>query len=190
MYLHEMTGMSMPAAAAASGGAHSDHLPALTALIYLPIALVVFMLAVEAGRVGGVRLAVRFADGYRQAGSAAKLAALLMAMTGAMHLALVPGHLAEAPTLGVLFLLNGIALGIVVVAMFLVPNWWRPVAAALLAATVLTYAFYILTGREDADAIGLFTKVIELAALGLVAFGSRLDIILGRITPHSLEASL
>ncbi|MDQ6945065.1 MAG: hypothetical protein M3256_02070 [Actinomycetota bacterium] len=165
------------------------HSAAMVGLLYLPILMFVFVMAMQAGTLANIPLAKRFSRGYRTAGPAAQLTALAMAMTATVHLSLAPTHFAEDHALGVLFALNGIAFAAIVLGVYL-SHFWRVPALALLTATLLAYGFYILTGRESVDPIGIFTKLVELSAAALIIFGDRSDIILGRLAPSPItEAS-
>jgi len=93
----------------------------------------------------------------------------LLLGTAFIHLALVPDHIAENPTLGRLFLLDGVALLAVAIASAREKaTWWRPAGVALLVATVLAYLVVVLRGQESVDDLGVATKFIELMALGLI----------------------
>jgi hypothetical protein len=126
------------------------HAAGLTAaLIALPLAL----------------LLIRLHPARRQAPGTVRAAAVLMAMSGAIHLALVP-HLTAEPVTASLFLIDGSAL-IVLAALF--PwRWWRTVSATLLIAALLGYVVYIVAGLEGPDQVGLATKLLEVTALGLL----------------------
>jgi hypothetical protein len=127
-----------------------DHAIGLYAgLLMLPIALIVLRL----------RPARRSVPGTVQA------AAVLMAMSGAIHLALVATHLEEQIT-AVLFVMNGVAY--IALASAFTWRWWRLASAGLLTATVLGYLVFIAFGFDTPDQVALSTKVIELTALGLV----------------------
>ena len=165
------------------------HSAAIVGLLYLPILMFVFVMAMQAGTLANIPLAKRFSRGYRTAGPAAQLAVLAMAMSATVHLSLAPTHFAEDHVLGVFFALDGIAVAAVILGVYL-SHFWRLPALVLLTATLLAYAFYILTGREEVDAIGIFTKLMELSAAALIVFGDRSDIILGRFAPSITEASL
>jgi len=100
--------------------------------------------------------------------------ALLLA-TAFIHLTLVPEHLAEDPTLGRLFLLDGVGF-LVMAGLSMRPSqWWRAPAAALLVATILAYLVVVLRGQESVDDLGVATKFIELLALGLVMWTERIS---------------
>jgi hypothetical protein len=129
----------------------TDHAPGLlAALVALPVAAVI----------------LRFQRGWRAVPGTVQLAAILMATTGVVHLALIGRHLAEHPITAVLFLGNGLAfLGLAAMVRW---HRWRVASTALLVATVLGYLFYIAVGWEGPDQVGVATKLIELVALGLV----------------------
>ncbi len=111
-------------------------------------------------------LAVRRSRKHRSQPGTVQIACVLMAMTGAVHLALIPDHLAGDPLTSVLFLFNGVAFLALAVAVGW--RWWRVSSAALLVATILGYLFYVGFRLEGPDQVGLATKVIEFAALGMV----------------------
>ncbi len=96
----------------------------------------------------------------------ARIAAVLMAVSGAIHLALIPHHLNSDPLTSVLFFFNGLAF--IILATAVRWRWWRACSALLIAATVVGYLFYIATRREAPDQVGLVTKLIELIALGMI----------------------
>ncbi len=94
-----------------------------------------------------------------------RAAAVLMAVSGAVHFALIPHHLATDPFTSLLFLINGVAF--ITLANLFTWRWWRLAAAALLISTVLGYLLYVGIGFEGPDQVGLATKLVEVAALGL-----------------------
>lgn len=111
-------------------------------------------------------LIVRMSRRHRRTPGTVQIACVLMAVTGVVHLALIPHHLATDPLTSVLFLGNGIAF----VALAAAPTWrwWRPGSAALLVTTILAYLFYVDLRLEGPDQVGLATKLVELTALGMV----------------------
>jgi hypothetical protein len=111
-------------------------------------------------------VALRFHPRWRSAPGTVRAAAVLMAVSGGVHLALIPQHLATEPVTSALFLLNGIAFFALSVSFTW--RWWRLASAALLIATVLGYLIYVGVGFEGPDQVGLATKLVEVAALGLV----------------------
>ena len=120
------------------------------ALIFLPLAV----------------LAVRRGRKHRTQPGTVQIACVLMAVTGVVHLSLIPDHLATDPLTSVLFLFNGVAF--LTLAGAVRWRWWRLSSAALLVATILGYLFYVDFRLEAPDQVGLATKVIEFAALGMV----------------------
>jgi hypothetical protein len=142
----------------------TDHAGALSATLVLLVFLWVFVRGLRflAGR--RLTWAVRFAEPYTAAPAITKLAAGLMLLSGAIHLALVPGH--EGIT-GLLFVIDGLGFIVFGIAAF-VTTWWRRPAALWLVATILAYIVWVIAGWETPDQIGIACKLIELVALGLV----------------------
>ncbi|HKW72602.1 MAG TPA: hypothetical protein VJQ08_07230 [Candidatus Dormibacteraeota bacterium] len=103
---------------------------------------------------------------HRAAGATVQIAAVLLAVSGGIHLALIPDHLNTDPVTSVLFLLNGLAF--ITLATVVGWRWWRVTSAMLIVVTVLAYLFYIATRREAPDQVGLVSKLVELAALGMI----------------------
>ena len=141
-----------------------EHGSALVALLYLPIAIMILLIGLDFGDRQGYPAASRFMAGFRAAGGGTKLAALLMAMTAAVHLALIPAHSGE-PVTAALFGLDGIALTAVALAAVAGLRHWRPAAAALLVGSSVAYVAYLVAGLETADVIGVATKLVEMGAL-------------------------
>ncbi|GAC1668120.1 MAG: hypothetical protein PVS3B2_07450 [Candidatus Dormibacteraceae bacterium] len=111
-------------------------------------------------------LLLRFQSGWRSASGTVQVAAVLMATSGVVHLALIGHHLSEHPITALLFLVNGI----VFIGLAATVRWrrWRVASTSLLVATILGYLIYIGVGLEGPDQVGVATKLIELVALGLV----------------------
>lgn len=146
-----------------------EHAAALVVLLYVPVVVVALLLALELGARAHLRAAVRLRRAFLATPPAVQLAALGMTITAAVHLALVPGHLAEEPVLGVLFALDGAALLVAIVWSLTRPlPGWRQTSAALLLAGVLAYVGYVATGAETADTVGIATKLVELTSAGLI----------------------
>jgi hypothetical protein len=93
-----------------------------------------------------------------------RLAAALMLASGAIHLALVPGH---AGVTGVLFVIDGLGFIVLGVAAFFT-SWWRRPAVLWLVATIGAYIVWVIAGWERPDQVGIACKLIELVALGLI----------------------
>jgi hypothetical protein len=143
-----------------------DHAIALMGVLFLPVAVIPVLLALQllAGRsprAAGLWSRIETASPMTRLGS------LLLLATADIHLTLVPVHLVEEPITGVLFLLDGIALTAVALAAFATPRWRAP-AIALLVANILAYALYLVAGWEGADIVGVGTKLVELAGIIVV----------------------
>ncbi|MDQ6918728.1 MAG: hypothetical protein M3Z98_05140, partial [Candidatus Dormibacteraeota bacterium] len=132
-------------------GIATDHLVGAAALLLLPFVIHWFWKV----------------PAWAAADDRRRLVAVLLAATGLIHLGLVPGHLAEAPTTAALFLANGLLFSGLALATL---SWrrWRPAAALLLLLTLVAYGVYVASGWESVDDLGAVTKLIELFALGLV----------------------
>jgi len=141
----------------------SEHAPAVAVAIVLLVVIwiVLRVLSVLANR--RTRWAVSLLESYRAASAMTKLAAGLMLLSGAIHLALIPSH--EGIT-GVLFVINGLGFVVLGIAAF-VTSWWRRPAVLWLVATIAAYVVWIIAGWETPDQIGIACKLIELVALGL-----------------------
>jgi len=111
-------------------------------------------------------IAVRLSPAHRKMPGTVQIAAVLMAVSGVIHLALIPHHLVADPITAVLFLFNGAAF--LTLAAMVRWRWWRFESAALIVLTVLGYLLYVVFGLEGADQVGLATKLIELTALGMI----------------------
>ena len=143
-----------------------DHLPAIVALTYLPVVLVGLLLALDLGSRLRIPTARRCLDLYEGAPRTTKLAALLLAMTGAVHLALVATHV-DQPVTAALFAIDGLSLTGFSGLVFL-RGTMSAAAVGLLAASLSGYALYLLAGLESLDAVGVATKLIEVSAAGLL----------------------
>jgi hypothetical protein len=119
------------------------------ALVALPVALIAIRLRPARHRVAGTVLG----------------ASVLMAMAGAIHLALISTHGNEVLT-ALLFLGNGA--GYIALSFAFTWRWWRLASASLLIATILGYLVWIAVGLDSPDQVALATKLLELTALGLV----------------------
>jgi hypothetical protein len=128
-----------------------DHLLGLIGgLVALPIAV----------------LAVRRSRWHRNAPATAQIAAVLMAVSGAVHLALIPDHLDSSLVTSALFFFNGVAfLGL---ASLVAWRWWRVSSALLIVVTIVGYVVYIGARLETPDQVGIATKLVELTALGMI----------------------
>jgi hypothetical protein len=141
----------------------SEHAPAIAAAIVLVVFLWVTVRAVRLLAHHRVRWAVALVEAYRATSAITRLAAVLMLLSGVIHLALIPSH--EGIT-GVLFVVNGIGFIVLAVAA-LFSSWWRRPAVLWLVGTIVAYVIWIIAGWETPDQIGIACKLIELVALGL-----------------------
>jgi len=149
-----------------------EHTAAIVALLLMPLALWVCVRVLRAAAGGGAPLAGRLVRGYEGASLATRTVVVLMLVTAAVHLGLAFGHGTEAPDSARLFVANGLAF-IIVAVLAVSVRWWRPLAAVLLLATILAYLAHLLGSREAPDQVGIATKLVELAALGLVLIPQR-----------------
>ena len=159
-----MAGMHMTGA---NGGILSvplEHLPGLIVLLVIPLLalLAVPITTTAAGR--GAGWAVRLRHRLGALSTTGRVALFAMVLGAAVHAAIVPTHWSDSRFLAVLFALDAIAF--VAGAGVLFAGWraWRLLAAPLLGGTVIAYLFYILTGQESPDLVGLITTAVELTA--------------------------
>jgi hypothetical protein len=110
-------------------------------------------------------IAIRLRPGRRRVPGTVLGASVLIAMAGAIHLALIGTHRSE-PLTQLLFLMNGT--GYIALSFAFTWRWWRLASASLLIATLLGYLVWIAIGLDSPDQVALATKVLELTALGLV----------------------
>jgi len=143
------------------------HAPGLTAAILLLPALWLFLRAIHFAARRRVGWAVRFVDGLHAASPMAKTAAVLILLSGVVHLALVPHRARDGEFTSLLFAIDGMGL-VVLSAAAIVTTWWRRPGVLLLSANIFAYVLWILAGWEGADQVGIASKVVELVALGLV----------------------
>ena len=142
----------------------TDHAVALSAAIALLVFILVFVRALSFLADRRVALALQLREAYATTPAMAKLAAILMLLSGGIHLALVPGH--DGIT-GQLFVIDGLGFIALGIAVFLT-SWWRRPAALWLLATIVAYIVWVIAGWETPDQIGIACKLIEIVALGLV----------------------
>ena len=104
-----------------------------------------------------------------------RLGALALAGTGALHLALVPEYLEEAPYIGVLFIFGGIA-AILIAAVIALRDDLRAWAGGAAIAAGMAVGFVLsrttgLPGFHEAEweASGILSLLLELGFVGLAA---------------------
>jgi hypothetical protein len=98
-----------------------------------------------------------------------------LAVSTGVHAALVPEHWRERPLLGLGFAVAAGTLAVAAVWLQATPSPLAAIASLLLLAALT--AFYLLsrtrgmpvTGREEWDAIGIATQVLQLAAVAAAA---------------------
>src|SRR5260370_34490132 len=126
-----------------------DHAIGLYAgLLALPLALVAIRLRPARRRVPGTVLG----------------ASVLLAMSGAVHLALISTPVSD-PLTSCLFLANGT--GYLALSFAFTWRWWRVASASMLIATLLGYVVWIALRLDSPDHAPLATKLLQLTPLGL-----------------------
>src|SRR3954447_6176508 len=105
-----------------------------------------------------------------------RIAAGLIAITGAIHLVLSPEYLEEEAYLGVLFILGAAACAVVAVGLWRNGGDRRMWALGSLVALGMAAGFILsrTTGlpgfkEEEWEPIGLFTVLLEVAFIGIAA---------------------
>ena len=146
-----------------------DLAAALSGLMWLPVVVLAVLTTLYAAHRAGRVLGGRAWTAVAGAPPLVHAIVVSVLATSAVHLALTPAHLDEAPLLGVLFGLSSVGGVAVCAAAYARIRGWRLGAAALLATMVVGYAITRVIGFEEWDALGLATKGIELAGLGLIA---------------------
>jgi hypothetical protein len=141
-----------------------DHAGGLWAALLMLVFCAAFLLALRFLAARRVALADQVMQAYDAAPSITKLAAVLMLLSGGIHLALVPGH--DGIT-GLLFVIDGLGFIALGLAAFFT-TWWRRPAVLWLVATIVAYIVWVVAGWETPDQIGIACKLIELVALGLL----------------------
>ncbi|HEY6317103.1 MAG TPA: hypothetical protein VI462_04350 [Acidimicrobiia bacterium] len=142
----------------------AEHLPGLVALVALPLAVWALLCGVHAladRRVGWADRLVARLDSL----SLGARAALLGALVGAtVHAAIVPTHWHDARLTAILFVVDTAGFVVAFAWTLLGRRHWQLVSVAMLGGTVGLYAWYLLTGRETLDLVGLVTTAVELTA--------------------------
>jgi hypothetical protein len=151
-----------------------EHEAVLAALPYLPVVVVASLVALDIAARAGFSTAVRVRSACVGTTPQVVLASLGMMISATVHLVLASTHVVETPVLACLFALDGVALLAAALWSLTRPfPGWRPAGAGLLAASVVAYVVYLSARRETFDAVGAATKVVELAAIGLLVLPSR-----------------
>lgn len=142
----------------------SEHLPGLIALIVFPLFAWLAVSGIQAGSNRGNKVLAGLNRRLVATSFAARVALVAMVVGAVVHAAIVPSHWGDSRALAILFVAD--AAGFVAAAVWLLREgrFWRIGALAMLAGTVGGYVLYLLLGWEPADAVGLLTTGIELAA--------------------------
>ncbi len=139
-------------------GIAPDHVPALLAVLLLPL-LPVLLRRLTGG------LSARPAERSPASGNLVdRWAAALLAVSCAVHLALPLGH-HDSPLLTVGFLGSGIAYGWLALRAR-EGKRWRLGTVLLVVATLVGYLVVVGAAGEEPDQVGIATALVELAALG------------------------
>jgi hypothetical protein len=142
----------------------SEHLPGLVALLAVVLLGGTALFALRALATKDVGWATKGMASWDRLSFAARAALFGVVVGGAVHAALVPTHWSDERTIALLFIAD--VAGFVVAAVWVLGSRrrWPELALVMLGGTVAVYAWYLVTGREDADLVGLATTTVELAA--------------------------
>src|SRR5262249_34196003 len=158
--------------ASAIHAGHSE--PALVALTFLPVAIMAALTALEAGARVGLTAAARLRDAYLGSPPASRLAALGLAISASVHVAIAVAEPHGGTLLAVLLALDGTALlAIACWAAVLAAPGWRTAAAALLSAGLVAYAVAVGGGLGGLGVVGRGTQLVEVATLGTLFTAAR-----------------
>ena len=156
-----------------------EHLPGLVALVALPIVVWIAICAVGALGRRGVAWAEVVGRRFERMSFSARVALFGSLVGAVVHAALVPTHWTAAHVTALLFIADAVGFAIAFAWILTARRYWHSVALAMLGGTTAGYAWYLLTGRETLDLVGLLTTTVELAAALVVvssafsAVGSR-----------------
>jgi hypothetical protein len=142
----------------------SEHLPGLVALLVLPIVLWASLVMLRALATREVTWAQRALSRLERLSLAARVALVGVLVGAVVHGALVPTHWSADRTVAVLFIVDTVGFAVAALWILASDRHWRPVALAMLGGTTGVYVWYVLTGRETTDLVGLVTTTVELAA--------------------------
>jgi hypothetical protein len=142
----------------------SEHLPGLIALVALPCAVWLAVCAIGWLAQRGVPAAQAVDGRLRSLSPFGRIALFGLLAGAAAHLAIVPTHWADERTTALLFVVDSV--GFLAAAALLLADHrsWRLASLAMLGGTAGAYGFYILSGWESADLVGILTTTVELAA--------------------------
>jgi tetrahydromethanopterin S-methyltransferase subunit F len=95
----------------------------------------------------------------------------LLGVSGAVHIALPVNH-SGPPLLAAGFVVSGLAYGVLAYFAF-VGRAWRAGTLVVVPLTLVAYLMVVVSGREEADQIGVATALVEMTAAGLALRGLR-----------------
>ncbi len=160
---------------AAAWGIAGDHLAGFHALVFAPVVIWLIVMTIRvAGRLGSGP-ARRWTAAYRGAPLPLRAAVWTLMTSAIVHFVVAQAHQVEEPGTAFLFYLDAAAL--MLVAMLVVRSRrWRKLAVLLLVANLVAYLGYLLAKAESMDQLGMATKLIELAGLGLLLMPKRVTV--------------
>lgn len=144
-----------------------EHGPAVAAVFAAPVVIAILLLGATFMARRGNSLAGAWLDDLGRTSVVVRLALLLIALDAALHAGLALAHLEHDVFLAMVFGADALAL-LMVAAWMTAADGWEPPAIALVVANLIAYVWFVDTGRESADAVGLGCQVLELVALALV----------------------
>jgi hypothetical protein len=154
------------------GGIAPGHITGAVMALLAPAAVWAFLAWMRDRSAAGHRRAAGFVERYEKSTPTTRIVALLLVLSGAIHLGMLPDHWDQARGTAVMFGLDGLLLVAAALAVFYVRRWRLP-TAALLVAGLIAYMIFIGSGKEAPDQLGLFSKLAEITALGLLMLPSR-----------------
>ena len=149
-------------------GVADDHTGALLTIFLLPLSVHLFARGMRRRAAEQNGLVGRACQRYVALSPLTKASALMMAIGAAVHAALIPGHLVMEPLLGILFAADTAGLAGAALLAVAIRRWHLPVVFMGLS-TLGGYLFYIVSGREGMDPLGVATTAIEVMGSILAA---------------------
>jgi hypothetical protein len=157
------------------GGIAADHVTGVVFALLAPAAVwALFAWMRDRAAAGHLRPA-RFLERYESTPPTARMIAVLLVISGAIHLGLVADHWDVARWTAVLFGIDGLLLLAAAWSVLYIRRWRFP-TALLLVAGLVAYWGYIASAKEEPDQLGLFSKLLEIVALGLLILPSRVSV--------------
>ena len=144
-----------------------EHGPAVAAVFAAPLAIAMLLFGATFLARHGNSLAGAWLDYLGRTPVIVRLGLLFIALDAVLHAGLVVPHLDHDRFLALVFAADALAL-LLVAAWMTAADGWEPPAILLIVANLIAYVWFVDTGRESADAVGLGCQVLELVALALV----------------------